>query len=136
MANFIADHIDLALPAAGTDAALLQAWEDYKSACRAYEAVQDEALTTDTEDKFAEVFTEAEHRIVALPATTLEGVAVKLRLALVGQMHTGDQGAALRDGWLPAIDDCSEDIAVLHQLSALLDVERMIAGTAIETRRH
>jgi len=128
--GFIADNICLAplpIPPAGPDAAIFQAWADYKARLEAYEATPEEILieTDGMEEQLAEQITEAEFRLLALPAATLDGLAMKPRMRLLGETLTGDQHKAVMNGRLPSMSSLT-NIGARETLGVLLDIERMI----------
>lgn len=109
------------------DEDLRRAWQDYLTASAAFKTMP-LGGTDEDHEPFYQAAWSAESRIEASRATTLEGLAIKLRLAFIVQMVTKNaldhvvNGSPLN----MAEVNSSADMRWLYEL--LCDVERMAAN--------
>jgi len=75
------------------------------------------------EEQLAEQITEAEFRLLALPAATLDGLAMKPRMRLLGETLTGDQHKAVDERPAPSMSSLT-NIGARENAGVLLDIER------------
>lgn len=141
--GFIADYIQLppsrpvapaalipAIPGSCPDGEIFAAWNDYRRAIRYFDALPDDHL--DAEYEAYVMFVEsAEDRLRTIPATTLQGLALKMRFlwAAIGE-ETEHYDVIIYDA--PVTEEAISDGRHRQLWEMIGDVERMaIAREAV-----